>query len=257
VRASLSRVQALAERLSPEGLNLLAARLERDGRKGGRDLAREIRRRIQMMEEAIRKDASLRFFDASFGVRILAGADEVGRGALAGPLVAAAVILRPSMPILGLDDSKRLSALRRERLVPEILAACRAWCIAFVTPQAIDREGMGVANRRLLASAAMGLPLTPDLLLVDAMALPDYPHPQRGIIKADSRSQTVAAASVLAKVVRDRMMAALAEEDFPGYGFESHVGYASQGHVRSLRAMGITALHRRSFLGFLDEGEGG
>lgn len=251
MRLPLAKVAALSEGLSPESLRRLAAYLQEDERTGGRALARELGRRIHAIDRARARDETLRRFDAAFGRPRIAGVDEVGRGALAGPLVAAAVVLRPGTPLLGLDDSKRLTVRQREGLFGPILRSAAAWCIAVATPNAIDCAGMGQANRHLLTQAALGLGFPPDLLIVDAFRLPDYPWEQYPTKRADAKSQAVAAASVVAKVVRDRMMTALGENDVPGYGFEHHVGYASSGHVRALRAMGASLLHRRSFLGFL------
>lgn len=252
---SEAQITRWVDRMAPDGWRRLLPFLQRDPRTGVRRLAQRLARRLAALEEESLKDDELRTFDASLvpsGGKV-AGVDEVGRGALAGPLVAAAVLLRPGTRLLGLDDSKRLTPNRRESLVSPILRSALAWSIAVATPQEIDRRGIGRLNRTLLARAAMGLPVIPDLLVVDAFRLEDYPLRQHPVIGADRQSQSVAAASVLAKVVRDRMMARLGEEAYPGYGFEGHVGYGASTHVEALKTMGPTLIHRHSFLGFLDD----
>ncbi len=179
----------------------------------------------------------------------LAGVDEVGRGALAGPMVAAAVIVPWSLRLDGLDDSKRLSGSQRQRLVHALIQQGAVWSVAVATQQAIDRVGVGLVNRTLMRAALAALPLRPAVAVVDAVDLAPWPGRLVSLPRADGQSRAVAAASVLAKEVRDLMMRRLGEDAYPGYGFERHVGYGVPEHLRALGALGLTGLHRRSFVG--------
>ncbi|MHB1842496.1 MAG: ribonuclease HII [Sulfobacillus sp.] len=179
----------------------------------------------------------------------LAGVDEVGRGALAGPMVAAAVILPWSLRLDGLDDSKRLSSERRLGLIRTLIRRGALWSVAVATQQAIDRRGVGTVNRELMRAALAGLPLRPTVTVVDSVDLSPWPGRLVSLPRADGQSRAVAAASVLAKEVRDLMMRRLGEEAYPGYGFERNVGYGVPEHLQALGALGLTGLHRRSFVG--------
>ena len=190
------------------------------------------------------------------GHRMVAGLDEVGRGALAGPVVAAAVILDPAAALPeGLDDSKRLTALQRERIAGELrrTAVCHAYGV--VGPEEIDATNILVATRRAMMKALEGLTTCADFLLIDALQLRESPLPQKAIIRGDSISASIAAASVLAKTYRDRLMRRYHEE-FPHYGFARHVGYGTREHWAALREHGCCPIHRKSFRGVLP-GEAG
>ena len=179
------------------------------------------------------------------GARRVAGVDEVGRGPWAGPVVAGAVRLTAAPPA-GLDDSKRLSRARREALVGPIEAAAD-WALGAASAAEIDRLGLGPATRLAMARAVAGLGEAPDHLLVDGTGPhPWAPCPHETIVRGDSLSASIAAASVLAKVARDRLMAALARRH-PGYGWERNVGYGTPAHRAGLAALGVTIHHRRSF----------
>jgi ribonuclease HII len=177
---------------------------------------------------------------------LVAGVDEVGRGALAGPVTVAVVILNPGQPIVGLDDSKRLSARRRERLAHEIVSSCLAWSLAQRGPAEIDRLNILEATRAAMTQAVGCLAVRPGLVVSDAVALPALPMPWRAEIRADASFLCVAAASILAKVARDSEMRWLAWT-YPGYGWERNVGYPTREHLAALDEIGATALHRRSF----------
>jgi ribonuclease HII len=177
---------------------------------------------------------------------LVAGVDEVGRGALAGPVTVAAVILDPNRPIAGLDDSKRLSARAREHLAAEVLSTCLAWSLAQRGPAEIDALNILEATRAAMTQAVGCLALTPGLVISDAVALPALQVPWRAEIRADGLYLCVAAASILAKVTRDSEMRWLAERH-PGYGWERNVGYPTREHLAALREIGATALHRTSF----------
>ena len=181
------------------------------------------------------------------GFRLIAGVDEAGRGPLAGPVVAAACILSPDRPIHGVNDSKKLSAARREALYQEITHQCVSCSVAFVEPEEIDRINILQATILAMRLAVTGLEQTPDLLLVDAVRLPDVPMPVQAIIKGDALSVSIAAASILAKVSRDRLMDQY-ESIYPGYGFIRHKGYGTPEHYTAIGQLGLTPIHRRTFL---------
>jgi len=179
------------------------------------------------------------------GFQAVAGVDEVGRGALFGPVVAAAVILSAGRPVRGLNDSKLLAADRREVLSGRIRERAVAWAIAAVDAATIDNINIYQASRRAMRMAVSRLHPAPDFLLVDAVSI-DLPLPQRALIKGDMRCHAIAAASIIAKVYRDQCMRVW-DEVFPQYGLASHKGYSTPEHCRAIEQYGITPLHRLSF----------
>lgn len=183
------------------------------------------------------------------GYRLIAGIDEVGRGPLAGPIVAAAVILPLNLetPWLSLvQDSKQLTPKRRESLFPLIDGAAIGIGIGLLSPHAIDSHGMAMAIRRAMCSAVEHLPCPPDFLLIDHLKLPELDVPQKNITKGDRLSLSIACASIIAKVTRDRIMVAL-DKLYPDYGFARHKGYATREHLSKLRRLGACPIHRRCF----------
>ncbi|MGH2702682.1 MAG: ribonuclease HII [Actinomycetota bacterium] len=194
-----------------------------------------------------------RLYDAGF--ERVAGADEVGRGALAGPLVAAAVILPPDATIEGLRDSKLCTKLQRERLAKEIRSLALAWSVVRVRHDRIDRDGLQRCNLQALRRALNHLDVAPDYALLDCFKLKRLPYPNLGVKKADYVSRTVAAASIVAKVTRDAAMRRY-DRRFPGYGFARNVGYGTRQHWNALQQKGPCEIHRKSFfgvMGFPDE----
>jgi ribonuclease HII len=179
------------------------------------------------------------------GFPSVAGVDEVGRGALFGPVVAAAVVLSPDRPIRGLNDSKLLAAGRREVLAERIRERAVAWAIAAVDAATIDSINIYQASRLAMLKAVGRLVPAPDFLLVDAVSI-DLPLPQRSLIKGDARCHAIAAASIVAKVYRDACMRAW-DAVFPAYGLASHKGYSTAAHCRAIQEFGPTPLHRLSF----------
>ena len=175
----------------------------------------------------------------------IAGLDEAGRGALFGPVVAAAVILNPKRRIVGLDDSKKLTAERREELAPRIREHALAYAVAEIDAQRIDAWNIYQASRQAMTAALQQLAITPDYLLLDAMQL-DVIIEQKSIIKGDARSVSIAAASILAKTHRDARMQEW-DAVYPQYGLAQHKGYATPEHLEALRIHGPTPLHRFSF----------
>jgi ribonuclease HII len=179
------------------------------------------------------------------GVRYIAGVDEVGRGPLAGPVVAAAVILPSDVYLPGLNDSKKLSEAKREELLEQIQANALAIGIGIVSAKEIDEMNIYEATKKAMMKAVNELAIQPDHLLIDAMQLPLL-IPQTSIIKGDASSISIAASSIVAKVTRDRMMKKLGEQ-YPKYGFEKHMGYGTKEHLQAIEAYGITPEHRKSF----------
>jgi ribonuclease HII len=176
----------------------------------------------------------------------VAGVDEVGRGCLAGPVVAAAVVLHPDRHIPGVCDSKLVPAAERERLFERILGRAVAWAVASAEPCEIDRINIHQASLRAMRDAVLALVPLPDVVLVDAFRVPDLPMAQRGVPHGDRRCAAIAAASIVAKVTRDRAMLALHGRD-PRYGFDRHKGYATADHLQAVARFGYSAAHRRSF----------
>lgn len=176
----------------------------------------------------------------------LAGVDEVGRGPLAGDVVAAAVILDPARPIPGLRDSKKLSPRRREELALLIMEQAQAWSVARASVAEIDELNILQASLLAMHRAVRALEPQPSYVLVDGNRLPRWDYPSEPVVKGDDRVPAIAAASILAKVQRDRELVDL-ERQYPGYGFAAHKGYPTASHLEALRTLGVTPVHRRSF----------
>lgn len=182
--------------------------------------------------------------------RTVAGVDEAGRGCLAGPVAAGAVILDPGRPVRGLRDSKKLTEKRREELFAEIREKSAAWSVAMTGPGEIDRINILRAALRAMEKAVAGLSVAPDFVLVDGNARISIAVEQKTVVGGDDRCASIAAASIVAKVTRDRLMKEL-ETEYPGYGFSRHKGYPSKEHRESLRRLGPCPIHRKSFNGVL------
>ena len=191
---------------------------------------------MRTLENAVRR----------WGFYRVAGCDEVGRGCLAGPVVAGAVILDPSRHIPGLADSKTITALERERLFAIITRKAIAWSVAAVQPTEIDELNIHRASLEAMRRAIMAIVPLPDMILVDAFRIPDLHVAQRGVRKGDRKCSAIAAASIVAKVTRDREMVTHHTND-PRYGYDHHKGYATAEHLAAVARYGYSALHRRSF----------
>ena len=181
------------------------------------------------------------------GTPIACGIDEAGRGPLAGPVVAAACILDPEQPIYGLDDSKKLSPKKRDQLYDEIMAKAKCFCVIRVEPKEIDEVNILNATKNAMRACVKGLAIKPDVLLIDAVNLEGTGIPVKPIIKGDAKSNSIAAASILAKVSRDRIMEEY-DKEYPGYGFAQHKGYGTAAHYAAIHELGISPIHRLSFL---------
>lgn len=188
------------------------------------------------MENAIRR----------MGFNHVAGVDEVGRGCLAGPVVAAAVVLDPRRYVPRIADSKTVAGPERARLYDRITRSACCWAVAACQPDEIDEINIHRASLRAMQRAVMALVPLPDFVLVDAFRIPELPMAQRPVIHGDSRCTAIAAASIVAKVTRDRMMLELHQQD-PRYGFDRHKGYATRDHLDAVSRFGYSIVHRRSF----------
>jgi ribonuclease HII len=176
----------------------------------------------------------------------LAGVDEVGRGALAGPVVVAAVILNPLLPIAGLADSKKITAMRREKLALQIRQSAISWCIASASVQEIDVINILQATLLAMVRAVEGLHIQPDMVLVDGDHLPSLRIPAKAIIKGDASVQAISAASIVAKVARDQIMSDY-QMDFPQFSFHQHKAYGTKKHLAEIEKYGFTEIHRKTF----------
>ena len=226
-----------------------------DTRSGVQALIRRSEKQRETLEKETARIYQLQQYERDYEKEgLICGIDEVGRGPLAGPVVAGAVILPKNCEILYLNDSKQLSAEKREQLYDIILEHAVAVGIGIVSPQRIDEINILQATYEAMRQAIEKLNPQPAVLLNDAVRIPQVAIQQVPIIKGDAKSVSIAAASIVAKVTRDRMMEQY-EEVFPGYGFARNKGYGSKEHIEALQTMGPTAIHRRSFIGhFVKEG---
>jgi ribonuclease HII len=224
-------------------------RLRADGRAGARAILDGVVRKRDAVRAEGRRLRTLSKFERALwksGVTLVAGVDEAGMSPLAGPVVAGAVILPVGYTLPGVDDSKKLSAEERGRLVVAIKRDAVAWAVGRVEHDEIDRINIYRAGLLALRRAVEGLAVRPEHLLIDARWLRDVPIPQQGIVHGDALSISIAAASIVAKTTRDALMCDL-DARFPGYGFARHKGYPVAEHVRALDTLGVCEVHRRSF----------
>jgi ribonuclease HII len=223
-------------------------KLQRDPREGARKLYKSLVRRYEeQKKERNRLDAMLHFERLLWkaGIQHIAGVDEVGMGPLAGPVVAAAVVFPPNAEIEGIDDSKALDEETRVRLDVEIRAKA-SFAIGVVDVEEIDRVNIYHAGIRAMQLAITSLPVEPQHILVDSRTVPGFTQPQNSFDKGDGINFSIAAASIIAKVYRDRLMTEL-DAVYPGYGFASHKGYSTPQHQQAIRDLGPCPIHRRSF----------
>ncbi len=230
----------------PQGL--LEA-LENDQRQGARALATRLRvRQAENRAEGQRLRHLLKFESELWGqgFEMIAGVDEAGVGPLAGPVVAGSVILPRSYKLRELNDSKKLDETTRDQLAEKIKTDSLAWAIGIAEVEEIDQLNIYHAGLLAMRRAVEALSINPDFVLVDARRIPELVMPQRGIVRGDSLSASIAAASVLAKTARDAMMLKL-DQQFPGYGLAGHKGYSTPEHFAALKKLGASPIHRRSF----------
>ncbi|MCB5235345.1 MULTISPECIES: ribonuclease HII [Niallia] len=222
--------------------------LQKDERKGAQKLLEAWLKRIDKEQRLHDHFVTMNHYEKEIrnqGYTYIAGIDEVGRGPLAGPVVTAAVILPEDFYLPGIDDSKKLSEKKRELFYEVIQQEAIAIGVGIIQPAEIDRINIYQATKKGMLEAVQELSQTPDYLLIDAMKLAT-PYPSQSLIKGDSKSVSIAAASIIAKVTRDRMMKELHQE-YPDYHFASNMGYGTQEHLVALKECGITIHHRKSF----------
>lgn len=245
---SIAEIKKEFEERMPEQWAELYQEYAEDERAGVRSLIA----RYQKQEEALRQERlrleSMKMYERQYAeCSYICGIDEAGRGPLAGPVVAGAVILPKDCEILYLNDSKKLSAKKREALYDEIMEKAVAVGIGMASPARIDEINILQATYEAMRSAIAQLGVIPDILLNDAVTIPQVTIPQVPIIKGDAKSVSIAAASILAKVTRDRLMVQY-DEVLPGYGFGQNKGYGSKEHIQALQKLGPTPIHRQSFI---------
>ena len=221
----------------------------KDTRKGVVNLVVKCQRDIEKLRQERERLKQMRFFEDKYKGRYIniAGIDEAGRGPLAGPVVAGAVILPGDCEILYLNDSKQVNKKKREELYDEIKEKAVTYGIGIVSPERIDEINILQATYEAMREAVSNMKIEPDCLLVDAVNIPGMSCKQVGIVKGDEKSLSIAAASIMAKVTRDRIMAEF-DKAYPEYGFASHKGYGSKAHIEAVKRNGPCPIHRRTFI---------
>lgn len=246
---TISEIKCLFEQSKKEQWDALFSQYEKDERTGVQKLVKQYQRKQAAYEkEQLRLEKMLEF-ERKYGgdFHCICGIDEAGRGPFAGPVVAGAVVLPVGLKIEGLNDSKQVSARRREELYEEIREKAVSVGIGMSSPARIDEINILQATYEAMQHAVEDLEVIPDLLLNDAVTIPQIPVKQVGIIKGDGRSLSIAAASIMAKVTRDRLMTEYAVL-YPEYGFEKNKGYGSEEHRRALKQYGPCPIHRHTFI---------
>ncbi|WP_341357863.1 ribonuclease HII [Rossellomorea sp. y25] len=222
--------------------------LKKDKRIGVQKLLKQIEREQMKREKEREEFAVLTQYESELrqqGFTLIAGIDEVGRGPLAGPVVAAAVILPHDFYLAGLNDSKKITEARREDFYEYIMEHATSVGVGMVHAEEIDSINIYQATKKAMSEAIVSLPVQPEYLLIDAMKI-QSPFPSQSIIKGDSKSISIAAASIIAKVTRDRLMKEYAAT-YPGYAFEKNAGYGTKDHLGGLEKLGVTPIHRKTF----------
>lgn len=247
----MESIQEIKERFKNTPIQELPAFCEiyrADERKGVQKLVEQGHKRIQALEQEKERLKQMREFEREYErLGYICGIDEVGRGPFAGPVVAGAVILPPDCEILYVNDSKQLSEKMREQLYDEIMEKAVSVAVGYASPQRIDEINILQATYEAMREAVSKLDVTPQILLNDAVTIPQITIPQVPIIKGDAKSISIAAASIVAKVTRDRLMREY-DKIMPEYGFASNKGYGSKEHIEAIKKYGPTPIHRRSFI---------
>lgn len=245
---SLKDIKARFSALPMEAWEEALAEIEQDKRQGVIHFSESCRKKLKKQKEEISRIQSMQRFEQELaGEQIFAGIDEAGRGPLAGPVVAAAVIMPPECGILYINDSKKLSAAKREELFDQIMDQAVAVGIGIASPGRIDEINILQATYEAMRTAVSELEIVPSVLVNDAVTIPEITIPQKPVIKGDAKCYSIAAASIIAKVTRDRMMIQY-DELYPEYGFAGHKGYGSAAHIEALKKYGPCPIHRQSFI---------
>ena len=245
----IGEIREILQAASVDELPAFIAAHEKDERAGVQALINKAKKRRLDYEKELLRTEKMKEYERKYAsFSYICGIDEVGRGPLAGPVVAGAVILPRDCRILYLNDSKQLSEKKREELYEVIMENAVSTGLGFVSPERIDEINILQATYEAMRQAIGKLEKEPDLLLNDAVTIPGVEIRQVPIIKGDAKSVSIAAASIIAKVTRDRLMVQY-EEILPGYGFAQNKGYGSREHIEALKRLGPTPIHRRSFIG--------
>lgn len=248
-QVKISTIKDELERARIDELDQFITKHQVDERASVISLVAKARKRQLDYEKELDRLEKMRYFEKKYSeYEYICGIDEVGRGPLAGPVVTGAVILPKDCVILYLNDSKRLSEKRREELNEIILDKAVAYGYGLNSPERIDEINILNATLEAMRNSVLSLKPTPDLLLNDAVTIPGLDIKQVGIVKGDAKSVSIAAASIIAKVKRDRMMVEY-DKLYPEYGFSSNKGYGSKEHIEAIKKYGPTSIHRRSFIG--------
>ncbi|MBQ8559364.1 MAG: ribonuclease HII [Tyzzerella sp.] len=245
---SISEIKKEFEQADRQSLRTLYEKYAEDNRAGVVSLIAKYKKQEEKLEAEKRRMENMYIYERKYAdFQYICGIDEVGRGPLAGPVVAGAVILPKDCDILYLNDSKQLSEKMREKLYDEIMEKAVATGIGLVGPARIDEINILQATYEAMRMAIANLKVRPDLLLNDAVTIPEVDIRQVPIIRGDAKSASIAAASIIAKVTRDRLMVEY-EEVLPGYGFASNKGYGSTAHIQAIKEIGATPIHRQTFI---------
>lgn len=227
----------------------IAIATQRDSRAGVRRIYEQYCHQQKKLAQELKRLAKLHIYEENLydeGYRLIAGIDEAGRGPLAGPVVAASVILPHGLKIIGINDSKKISAKVRDELAEEIKSKALMWSVGIVDVDFIDKFNILQAALKAMYDAVKGLPEQPDYLLIDAVKIPNLDIPQKPIIGGDGLSASIAAASIIAKTTRDKMMEEY-HQLYPQYGFDKHKGYGTKEHVNLIEKYGPCPIHRTTF----------
>lgn len=246
---SIAQIRLEFEQAGEKEWESLCEIYEGDGRSGVKNLIERYRKKQEALAAERERLYAMRSFERRYDeYELICGIDEAGRGPLAGPVVAGAVILPRDCEILYLNDSKKLSAAKREALYDEIMDKASAVGVGMASPARIDEINILQATYEAMRDAVAKLGVEPGILLNDAVTIPGILVPQVPIVKGDAKSVSIAAASIIAKVTRDRLMVQY-DEILPGYGFAQNKGYGSKDHIEALKRLGPTPIHRQSFIG--------
>ena len=249
IKMTIDSIRKEYQALSENELEIFIKKYENDERQGVQKMILSCRKRMEKAAAEVQRLENMLIYEKKYydTCDYICGIDEAGRGPLAGPVVAGAVILPKGLKSPYLNDSKQLSEKKREELYDVIMEQAVSVGVGIVSPERIDEINILQATYEAMREAVGTLSYRPDVLLNDAVIIPELTIPQEKIIKGDAKSLSIAAASVIAKVTRDRMMKAY-HELFPEYGFEKHKGYGSKEHIEMIQKIGPCAIHRRSFL---------
>lgn len=247
---SISEIKNIYSKTDIKDLPDFIESLKNDNRKGVLSIINSANKKYNAYLEELERLKTITYYENQCrqnGYKLIAGIDEVGRGPLAGPVVTAAVILKENDLIEGINDSKKLSAAKRESLYDIIIDRAVSYAFGIVSAEEIDSINILQATYKAMRQALSALSIKPDFVLADAVTIPDIDIKQQGIIKGDAKSISIGAASIIAKVYRDRMMYEYAKI-YPEYGFEQNKGYGSQSHIEAIKKFGPCPIHRKTFI---------